>query len=214
MNETPQNLLIVGAGGHGKVVAETAAASGQWQRIAFLDNQVPPQHHVVGFPVLGNDGHAASLLADYPNLVVAIGDQARRLTLSVQFEAQGFVLANVIHPTAVVSPSSQIGPGTVVFANVVVNASAQIGKACILNTASVIEHDNRLGDGVHISPNATLAGTVSVGTRSWIGASATVLPGVQIGAQCIVGAGAVVCHSVPDNQTVVGVPAHSIGVSV
>lgn len=201
------NLLIVGAGGHGRVVADAAQASGKWSVIAFVDRDYPEVAQIGEWQVIGNDPMLGQLHADFPNIVVAIGDNVARLHLSTDVEKLGFQLATVVHPSAVIGGEVRLGKGSVVFAGAVINYGAVLGRSCIVNTASTIDHDCELGDGVHISPGGHLAGGVCIGDQSWIGIGASVIEQTMIGNDVIVGAGAVVVSDVEDGVKVVGVPA-------
>ncbi len=200
-------LLILGAGGHSKVVAETALAAGIATRITFLDDR--PLQSVLGFSVLGPLDHALdqSTKEQFPIALVAIGHQATRLLWIKKLQAAGYLLPSLVHPTAWVSPSAQIGSGSVVFAQAAVQAQAVIGIGAILNTSCSVDHDCELADVVHICPGARLAGEVQVGARSWVGIGASVIQQIHIGADVVVGAGAAVVHNLPDGVTAVGVPA-------
>lgn len=205
-------LLLLGAGGHARVVAETALATGRFSRIAFLDDrctgspQLPDQ---LGWPVIGP--FSASLnpqvCQEFSAALVAIGNAAVRLQWLPRLAAAGYELPVVFHPTAWVSPSSQLGVGSVVFAQAAIQAQAVIGSGAIVNTCCSVDHDAQLGDGVHICPGARLAGEVHVGNRSWIGIGASVIQQIRIGADVTVGAGAAVVRDLPDGVTAVGVPA-------
>jgi sugar O-acyltransferase (sialic acid O-acetyltransferase NeuD family) len=205
-------LLILGAGGHAKVVAETALACGVASRLAFLDDrcsgsdQLPP---ILGWPMLGPlvEALEPETRAQFPAAMVAIGHSATRLLWLERLQAAGYALPVLIHPTAWVSPSAQLGPGSVVFSQVAVQAQATMGTGTILNTSCSVDHDAQLADGVHICPGARLAGAVQVGERSWIGIGAAVIQQVRIGADVTIGAGAAVVRDLPDGVTAVGVPA-------
>lgn len=205
-----QKLLIIGAGGHGKVVADTAALLGQWSEIAFLDDRCPDIKQVNTWSVIGKLAQAKQFLDVFSHAVVAIGDNQKRLQLSQEIQALGFILSTIIHPTAFIASNVNIGPGSVVFAQAAINIDARIGMAAIINTGAIVEHDCKLGAGVHISPSAALAGGVLVGDGSWIGLGASVVPKVTIGSQVIVGAGSVIIRDVPSKVTVVGVPARVV----
>lgn len=205
-------LLILGAGGHARVLAETAQAQGGFSRIAFLDDRV--QHPadpstVLGWPLLGRLDRAIepAILQAFPAALVGIGHAATRLHWLEALARIGYQLPTLIHPTAWVSPSASLGPGSVVFAQVAVQAQASIATGAILNTGCSVDHDVHLADGVHICPGARLAGGVHVGARSWIGIGACVIQQVRIGADVTVGAGAAVVQDLPDGITAVGVPA-------
>ena len=201
------SLLILAAGGHGKVVAETALAAGSVSSIAFLDDRpLPP---VLGWPVLGPLELALDplLKAQFPLASVAIGHSVTRLLWVERLQGAGYQLPLLIHPSASISPSAHIGSASVVFANAVVQAQAMIGTGSILNTGSSVDHDVHLASGVHLCPGAHLAGEVHVGARSCIGIGASVIQNVSIGSDVTVGAGAVVVSDLPDGVTAVGVPA-------
>lgn len=200
-------LLIFGAGGHGRVVADAATACGSWSEVAFMDSNYPTTSHSGEWPVIGSDEQMEHFLEEYPCAVVAVGDNRSRMRLHNKVEHAGFKLSTVIHPAATVGREVVIGAGSVVFAGAVINHGARIGCSCIINTSASVDHDGILEDGVHLSPGAHLAGAVSVGELSWIGMGASVIQQVKIGKSVIVGAGAVVIGDVEDRMTVVGVPA-------
>jgi len=203
-------LLIVGAGGHGKVVADTAYESGEWEKIAFLDDRYPAVKSILGWPVLGTISQASVLIEEYSNIVVAIGDNVLRFTLVHAFIEMGFVLPVIVHPTAFVSRFAQIGLGSVIFAQVAINAGTHIGIGSIVNTGATIDHDCLVGNGVHISPGVHLAGGITVGNYSWIGIGASVIQQINIGEHVMIGAGAAVRTMIPNDVTVVGVPGEII----
>ena len=203
-------LLIVGAGGHGAVVAEAAAESGRWDLIEFLDD-ILVGSEVLGYDVVSKTGDLARHLNGDTEVVIAVGDNTRRLELLRSAAEQSAALATILHPAAHISRSAVLGPGCVVFAGVVVNARATIGLGAILNTGATVDHDCVIGDGVHISPGANLAGGVKVGDGSWVGIGAAVREGVSIGCDAVIGAGAAVISDVKDGATVGGVPAQALG---
>lgn len=203
-------LLIIGAGGHGKVVAETAVAAQRWQEIVFLDDRYPSLRQCVGLDVAGVLEHLGSYDKQNIDVLVAIGSNQRRLQLVEELVLSGYSLPTLAHPTAWVSPSAVLGPSAVVFAQAAVNAEAHCGKAVIVNTGATIEHDCQLGNGVHVAPGAHLGGGVRVGDLSWVGIGAAVKHLISIGRNVTVGAGAVVVHDLADEVTAVGVPAKPI----
>ncbi len=204
-------LLIMGAGGHGKVLAETAEAMGSWSRIAFLDDNVSKLNDTLCWPVIGGQKDAAGLCGEYAAAGIAIGHAEMRLRLFEQFEAAGFALPVLIHPAAWVSPSAKFGAGAVVLAGAVIQAEARLGRGVIVNTSASIDHDCVLADGVHVGPGAHLGGNVTAGVGSWLGIGCAVKQGVCIGSGVMVGAGAVVLDDVADGLTVVGCPARDLG---
>lgn len=201
-----EQVIVIGASGHGKVVADIVHQRGD-QLLGFLDDNETLPPAICGIPVLGKTAEYEK----YPDasFVIAIGNAAVREKLSQQLAGVRWYTA--IHPAAVISSLDvQIGAGSVVMANAVVNPSAHIGKHCILNTTAVVEHDNRIGDFTHISVGAKLGGTVSIGNRTWIGIGATVSNNVTICDDCMVGAGAVVIREIKESGTYVGVPARKV----
>ncbi len=208
-----ERLLVLGGGGHGKVVADVARACG-YTLVGFADADLAKLETVVepgGVHVVVTQDvllravrNAGPLPAGAERVALAVGQNRVRQELA-QLLGQ-ICLTALLHPSAVISPSATIGRGSVVLPMAVVNANATIGAAVIVNTAAVVEHDCIIADGVHISPRAVLASGVHVRERSWIGAGATVIQGIQIGADTVIGAGAVIIRNVPDGVTVVGNP--------
>ncbi len=202
-----RKLLIIGAGGHGSVVADAAQESGEWEEIAFLDDKFPDSSSNGVWQIIGTEAETTLFKDEYDDLIVAIGDSEKRLGLLEKYKHKGFKLVNVIHPSAYVSENALLDVGCVVFANAVININTKIGAGSIVNTSSSVDHDCELGDGVHVSPGAHLAGNVRVGKLSWIGIGSCVTHGVTIGKGVNVGAGAVVINDLPDDITAIGVPA-------
>lgn len=197
-------LLLLGAGGHGRVVADIAEANG-WQDIAFLDRRWPDLRSNLAWPVIGTADDLRSLAG--ASALATIGDNRLRLEVHGSLVASGCLVPTLIHPSAVVSPHATIGRGAVIMPNAVVNAGARVGEAVIVNTGAVVEHDCSLGDGVHVSPGACLAGQVSVGVASWIGIGAVVREMVAIGRDTIIGAGSVAVSDIGDSHIAFGTPA-------
>lgn len=201
-----KNVVIIGASGHGKVIADLVRLS-EDQVLGFLDDDPELLDRVADIPVLGG----VQCYADYPDaqFVIAIGNSAVRQRVAEQL--QGVSWYTAIHPSAVISPlCTQIGEGTVVMANAVINPCACVGKHCIINTGAVVEHDNVIGDFTHISVGAKLAGTVSVGAHTWVGIGAVVSNNLSICSHCTIGAGAVVIHKIEEPGTYVGAPVRKV----
>lgn len=203
------SLLIVGAGGHGLVVADAAERSGRWREIFFLDDH-PDKHHCGTWEVVGTLSALAGFPPDRFQVAVAIGHNATRCRVLQGLVAGDYRTPPIIHPAAVVSDSATVGEGSVVFAGAILNALAVIGVGCILNTACTVDHECVIQRGVHISPGAHLAGGVTVGELSWIGMGVSIIQGRLLGRDVVVGAGSVVLHDLPDGSRVVGVPARPI----
>ncbi|WP_412499843.1 acetyltransferase [Shewanella chilikensis] len=198
-------IAILGAGGHGKVVAELAELNG-YDNIIFYDDNWPSLKNVGPWPIVGK---VSDLFADTAKLVivVGIGNNDARLELQRKLTFKGAHFVTLIHPNATVSRYAKIGLGSVIMANAVVNPFANIGDACIVNTSATIDHDCVVSDGVHISPGANLAGTVIVGEKSWVGIGSQIKQKISIGSNVIIGAGSSVINDIPNFQTVVGIPA-------
>ncbi len=196
-----KELIILGAGGHGKVVADIALMVG-YDDIRFLDDDHPTRSHIGSWPIIGKLNNPME--KDLPKFV-AIGNNLVRQQLSRTLESQNLV--SIIHPRAVVSSRAKIGAGVVAVAGVVVNCDTDVGDGVILNTACSVDHDCKVADFSHISPGANLAGGVSIGPRTWVGIGSAVREGIKIGADCIIGAGSAVVKNVPDGETWLGVPA-------
>lgn len=204
-------LLVVGAGGHGRVVADAAEESAVWKRIAFLDDRYPELFSSGEWPVIGVATTTENWFTDFQAVIVAVGDNRLRLQLSRRFAELGYTVPQIVHPTAYVGRCVEIGAGSVLLAQSAINVGARVGEACIVNTAAVIEHDCVLGDGVHVSPGAALAGAVDIGDCAWVGIGASVKQEVRIGADAIVATGAAVVRDVAVGRTAGGVPARLLG---
>lgn len=198
-------LIIVGAGGHGRVIADAAICAG-WSKIIFYDDAFPKIRKTGTWEICGTSADLLNSQTSAP-VVVGIGHNTIRMQKANELKHAGFDLVSVIHPSAILSPSAKIGAGTVVFGGVVINSCATIGEHCIINTNATIEHDCSLDEGVHISPQAALGGGVRIGKLSWIGIGACVKQGIEIGESVMIGAGAAVVKNLPGHCTAIGVPA-------
>lgn len=198
-----KKLMIIGASGHGKVVADIAIKNG-YNEIIFLDDD-ESIYECGGYPIVGKSSEAGTIDAD---VIIGIGNAGvrKRIQESIPDEK----MATLIHPDAVVADDVVIGAGTVVMAGAVINPGARIGKGCIINTCSSVDHDCEVGDYVHIAVGSHLCGTVFVGSGTWIGAGATVSNNVSICPNCMIGAGAVVIKEIKESGTYVGVPAKRV----
>lgn len=197
-----KKVIIIGASGHGKVIADIVIKRGD-ELVGFLDDNTELPKRIVGYPYLG----VIDQYGEYSGscyFIMGIGNNSTRKRIAEKMKVNWYT---AIHPSAQVAIDTQIGEGTVIMANAVINTSAKTGKHCIINSSSVIEHDNKLGDYVHISPNATLSGTVSIGDMTHIGAGATVSNNVSICDNVIVGAGGVVVKDIDEKGIYIGLPA-------
>ena len=201
-------LIIIGASGHGKVVADIAIKMNKWQSIAFLDDDESIKTSM-GLEVIGRTADAFTY-KDEADFFVAIGSNATREKIQEKLIDEGLNVVSLIHPSAVIGTDVEIGIGSVVMAGVVVNSSTRIGKGCIINTSSSLDHDNVIEDYVHISPGVRTAGSVEIGKRTWVGIGSVISNNVNICSGCKVGAGAVVVKDITEPGTYVGVPVRKI----
>lgn len=201
MGDTELNkLIIIGASGHGKVVADIARLVG-YEEIVFLDNNFAIKK-CAGYPVMGPDTMTKELEGD---IFVAIGNSRFRKKLMDRDSDR--IFPTLIHPDAVIAKGSAIGEGSVIMAGVVINPDAKVGKGTIINTSSSVDHDCLIGDYCHISVGTHLSGAVCVGDNCWIGAGAIVSNNVNVCSDVTIGAGAVVIKDIQEEGTYIGVPA-------
>ncbi len=196
-------LSIIGVGGHGKVVTETAILDG-----FTIDKFFDDDHQKLNLD-LGNNKVTVPIDFEYHgSLFIAIGNNKIRRLISHRFINQNW--ETIIHPSVILSHDVIIGEGSVVMAGVIIQAGTRIGKHCIINTGACIDHDCKIGDYVHIAPNSSLAGGVSIGEGTFIGIGSTIIPNKVIGSWTNIGAGSVVIIDQPNNCTSVGIPAKPI----
>lgn len=200
---------ILGASGHGKVVAEIAELNG-FLEVQFFDDRWPELENIEHWSVVGNTETLISSINCFDQVAVAIGNNLTRISKLTRLREAGAILSPLVHPSATVSCYAKLGIGTVVMAGAVVNPFCSIGQGCIVNTMASIDHDCIINDGVHICPGVNLAGFVQVDEASWIGVGAQVKQLVKIGRNIVVGAGATVVNQIFDNETVIGTPARPI----
>ena len=196
-----KEVIIIGAGGHGKVVADIVEKCGD-KMCGFLDDGAKTKK-VFGYPVLGKTSDI-NKFSD-KQFFIAIGNNAIRKKIATENKKLKFYTA--IHPSAVISSGVEIGTGTCVMAGCVINADTKIGKHAIINSGSVVEHDNILADFVHLSPGAVLCGTVRVGECTHVGGGVTVKNNVSIAGNTVIGVGAAVVSDIEKSGTYCGVPA-------
>lgn len=197
-----RKVIVIGAGGHGKVIADIIHKSDDIL-VGFLDDGLPIGTTILGYEVLGKIEEAVKHQEEC-EFIIGIGNNTTREKISASYDLKWYT---AIHPTAQIGLDVTIQAGTVVMANAVINPSSVIGRHCIINTGSIVEHDNVIEDFVHLSPHATLCGTVKIGRRTHVGAGAIVKNNLSICSDCLVGAGCVVVKSILEKGIYVGVPA-------
>lgn len=187
-------MYLYGASGHAKVIMDIINAQGD--KVEGMVDDNPNLNEVCGVPVL----HDATGLEPF---IVSIGNCKIRKMIAEKLNCK---FATAIHPSAVISPSAEIGEGSVVMAGAVINAEAKIGRHCIINTNASIDHECVIGDYCHIAPGCTISGDVHVGEGTWIGVGTTIIQGIRVGKNCYIGAGSVIVKDIPDNCKAYGVP--------
>ncbi|MBE6679625.1 MAG: acetyltransferase [Ruminococcaceae bacterium] len=197
------DVVIIGAGGHAKVIADIVVKCGD-RLLGFLDDSktgaIIGEYSVIG-KICDTDKFSNA------EFIIAIGSNEVRKRIAGELDVKWYT---AVHPNACLGMDVNIGEGTCVMANTVINSNANVGSHAIINTGAIIEHDCLISDFVHVSPNATLCGTVNVGVCTHIGASATVKNNVRICGDVTVGAGAVVVKDIIEHGIYVGVPAKKI----
>lgn len=201
-------LLIIGASGHGKVVANIAADCGEWDEISFLDDDIQKMGSIIlgRFKVIDLIKSIENYLKEY-DFFVGIGDVRIREQITKELLGKGASLATIVHPSSVIGLDVEIGSGTVVMPGCIINCSTEIGNGCIVNTGSTIDHDCVLGSFVHLSPGVNVSGTVEINSRTWLGTGSSVINNIFICENCKIGAGAVVVNDIFNAGTYIGVPA-------
>lgn len=205
MDSKERHYIIIGAGGHAKVIADIALAN-LAQSISFWDDYKSGDH--CSFPIITKE--QLDLENSKHFYILGMGDLNIRKKVLAELEDMAINLATLIHPSSTISSSASLGDGTVVMPRAVLNADCCIGRHTVLNTSCVVEHDCWIGDNVQIAPGAVLGGGVKIGEHALIGLGAKILPGTTIGSDVIVGAGAVVVKDIPSGSVVVGNPARKL----
>ena len=203
--EQNRDIYILGAGGHGKVIAELAIACGYTLQ-GFIDIDTSKQPF--GKPTITLESYLK--IAKHATIALAIGNNHVREKLYKELKSLHLSIATLIHPSSIVSTTALIKEGTVILANALIHTDTIIQIGTIINSGAIIEHDNTIGAFSHISPGACLAGEVSIGEKTHIGIGSTVIQQITIGANSIIGAGSVVIKDLPDKITAVGNPAKVI----
>lgn len=204
-------LVMLGAGGHAKVLLALAAAAGR--EVQGLCDPVLAQQGLAnwrGVPVLGDDTYLDRLDPHGVELVLGMGQlvgQGLRSRLYRGLQARGFGFAVLVHPAAWIAPDVRLGEGVQIMAGAVVQPDCCIGENTIINTRTSIDHDCRIGSHVHVAPAATLCGGVVVGDNAFVGSGATLIQGLRVGEGAVVGAGVTLVRDLPPFHRALGAPA-------
>ncbi len=213
-------ILIIGAGGHAKVIVDIIKKENKFEVLGFLDNSLKKGKKILGYEVLGNEEDLNVLMSKHSIFggIIAIGDNYSRSLLAKKIKklCKQFKFINCIHPMSSIAFDVSLGEGNVVMAGATINTSSKIGNHCILNTNCSVDHDNKLLDFSSLAPNAVTAGNVKVGEFSAIGISASILQNISIEDNCIIGAGSMVNKNTKSNSVYFGTPAkfvrdHTLG---
>lgn len=206
-------VLIVGAGGHGQVVADILLRLKDLGKlidpVGYLDDdEALDGTHLLGLQVFGKVAHGNAIPHDA--VIIAIGDNRARQRWYKKLSDQGenFVVAH--HPGSIIAPDVGVGSGSMICAGAIVSTGAQVGSNVILNTGCSVDHHCRIGNHAHVAPGARLGGDVVIADGALVGIGAIVLPGCSVGAWSQVSAGAVVNRDIPEGVTAVGAPARII----
>lgn len=207
-----KKIVLIGAGGHCKVIIDIIKSTNEYEIIGITDNNVTGK--VFDIPIIGKDTILESVHStgvDYAFIAIgAINNINIRNIIYTNLKKIGFKLPVLIHRSAIVSPFSHIREGTCIMAGAIVNPGVNIEENCIVNTGSVIEHDCHIGYNTHISPNVSIAGGVNIGFNSHLGIGSTIIQERNIGNNVTIGAGSVVIKDIKDFTLVVGVPSREI----
>ena len=210
MPASPPKAILIGAGGHAKVVIDLFRHAGRYELVGLIDSGTRGTL-VNGVPIIGGDDELARLRAEgIAHAHVAIGNNRRRLELARELQGLGFALASAISPAAVISASVVLGSGVAVMAGAVINADSRLEDDAILNTRSSLDHDGHIGEGAHVAPGCALAGNVRVGRLAFLGVGTCAIPGTEIGEEAVIGAGSCVIRPVPAGAKAYGVPARVV----
>lgn len=207
-----RELLLFGAGGHGKVALDTARA-GSWNVVAMADGAPSRRGEAVlrtAVDVIGVEAAIACCREKRALAVVSVGDNRQRRLLYTSFLVAGIEMATLVHPAAAVSVDARLGAGTVVFAGAVVQAEADVRENAIVNTASSVDHDCVIGAHSHVGPGVHMGGASHLGRGAHLGVGTSMRDGVTVGDWSVVGLGAAIVSDVPDNVVAYGCPARVI----
>jgi len=203
------SIIIVGASGHGSVIADIIQRTKEHRLVGFVDSRKPAGTRVLGAPVLGDEDVLREMCKrhEVTGLCLGVGDNWLRGQLAERLADLNLPFTTVVHPSAQLAPSARLGRGVVIMAGAIVNCSAEVGDFCIINTKASLDHDGQMHANSSLAPGATVGGAVEIGAYTAVGIGAVVREKVRIGANTVIGAGAVVLHDIPAGVTALGCPA-------
>ena len=202
-------LVVIGAGGHARVLIELCRALGGFELLGVVAQAGPSR--LMGLPLLGDETHLETWRGQGVEAAcVAVGDNTSRARIGARLLALGFALSALVHPSAFLAPSALVGAGAVVMARAVLGTDARAEMLAILNTGAIADHDVVLGEASHAAPGSVLAGHASLGAGAMLGAGAVVRPGIVVGAGAVIGAGSAVVADIAPGATMAGVPARPL----
>ena len=213
MTKIKPELVIWGASGHAKVIADIIQLNGDFQIVGLLDdvNMNRQKQTFYGYSILGGKEQLDKLFnSGIDHIIIGFGNCHARYKLSEFAYSKGFKFTNAIHPRSIIARDVSIGEGSVIVAGAVVNPGSKLGKHVIINTCASVGHDCTVQDAVHIAPGVRVGGHSTIGEKSWIGIGSSLRDHVKIGKNCMIGAGSVVIENIPDNVLAYGVPAKII----
>jgi UDP-perosamine 4-acetyltransferase len=202
-----EKIIIIGAGGHAKVIIDILRTSSEYDFVGLID----PQHlgkTILGVPVIGDDSKLEMIYEEGVRTVfVAIGNNQQRGQISNYVKKIGFSITNAISNYSYVSSTVKLGEGIAIMPGAVINPDSYIGDNSIINTGSTIDHDCIISKNVHIAPGCNIAGNVKIGEGSFIGIGTKIIPDISVGSSTIIGAGSLVTTNIPSGCTAFGAPA-------
>jgi sugar O-acyltransferase (sialic acid O-acetyltransferase NeuD family) len=203
-----EKIIVIGAGGHAKVVIDIFNYTG-YHVVGVLDGDTSKHGKtLLGVPILGGNEKLEEILASgVKKAFVAIGNNDVRVKIGESLKAKGFTLVTAIHHSAIIADSVRIGEGSMVAAGGVINPDASIGKHVIINTGVTVDHDCVIKDGAHVSPGVNLAGNVQIGEKTHVGIGSCIIQGINISENTVIGAGSVVVRDIASDVVAYGNPA-------